>query len=165
MKDTKATAAKILEILKAEDGQEFKANWTGAWDRNRSKNARMEGESVAVDFNGGTAVYHPPFTIEAMPTPTEMFLFHCKDADFTFESKVEEYIPKEHMDSFKRELEKECERLLNTGALDLDGLQGIGDAVISKVVMATAMYNLSEDLSGQMQRIGLNDDIQNLRKF
>jgi hypothetical protein len=84
------SAKRIVQILEQERGQDFKANWTGVWDRNRSENARVVTinrgsgfeEAVAVDANLGMMIYMGPFSIEEMPTPKTMFLFNCDSAFF-----------------------------------------------------------------------------------
>ena len=76
-----------------------------------------------------------------------------------------EDIPDELMKSFNRDLTEECERLLKSGALDLPTLHGKGAAVVGKLIVATAMHNLSKDYGGQMERIGLKSDLNNLRNF
>ena len=84
------SAMRIVEILKQERGQDFKANWTGAWDRNKSANARVVTinrgagfeSAVAVDAGYGMMIYMGPFSIVSMPTSSEMFLFNCDSAFF-----------------------------------------------------------------------------------
>ena len=83
-------AGEVVKILKDEKGQPFKANWTGAWDRATAGNARLVTvnrgggfeKAAAVDAEGGTMVYMGPFSVEAMPTGQDMFLFYCDDGLF-----------------------------------------------------------------------------------
>ena len=80
-------AQDIVDILNKEKGEEFKANFTGAWDKynvvkasiaNISRGKGFE-ESVKVAGITGEFIYMPPFKIESLPNKDEMFLFYADD--------------------------------------------------------------------------------------
>lgn len=86
--DTKATAAQLVALLTKEAGEEFKANFDGAWDRYDIKSAkeitinRGNGFEKAVSVkgkDGGTFLYFGPFKINSFPSETEMLLFYADD--------------------------------------------------------------------------------------
>ena len=81
----------LLNLVKSQTGETFKANWTGAWDRNDIANARKTiinrgqgGEDAILIKNsyGVSAIYIGPFKLESEPTEDKMLLFECSDAWF-----------------------------------------------------------------------------------
>ena len=87
---TKATAKEIVKILNEESskkrGEEFKANFTGAWDKFNVFQAevvsinRGNGFEDAVKVTGveyECFIYMPPFKIENLPTKAMMFTFYA----------------------------------------------------------------------------------------
>ena len=94
------TTKKIVEILETQKDQDFKANFTGAWDRYHCNKAsiitinRGDGFEQAVKVEGGPValndeyfIYMAPFTIEQEPTDQIMLLFYCDNALFVKEGK------------------------------------------------------------------------------
>lgn len=89
-------ATEIVDILKKEDGCEFKVNFDGAWDRYKVSNVKTitinKGggfeEAVKVDGpEGGSFIYMSPYRIECMPTEDTMFLFFASDGSFYMKDK------------------------------------------------------------------------------
>jgi len=87
--DTKANSAQIVAILNKESGEEFKANWTGAWDKYEIKSAKeitinrgngFERAVAVKGTDGGTFVYYAPYKINSLPSETAMFFFYADDA-------------------------------------------------------------------------------------
>ena len=87
--DTKATADQIVTILNKEAGQEFKANFDGAWDKYDIKSSktiiinRGNGFEKAVSVkgkDGGTFLYFGPFKVNSLSSKTAMFFFYASDA-------------------------------------------------------------------------------------
>ena len=79
----KVTADELVARVKDEDGENFKANWNGVWDRGTSSNAHTEDGAVIVDYPNSKASYLPPFTVGNEATSTMMLMFKCQDAIFT----------------------------------------------------------------------------------
>ena len=80
----------VVDILKKEKGQIFRANWTGATDKYTAGDSsiiqinRGTGfeKAVAVKNNGEMFIYMQPFKIINMPDEKSMLLFSCSDALF-----------------------------------------------------------------------------------
>lgn len=79
----------LLSLVKSQVGEDFKANWTGAWDRNDIASVRKTtinrgngGEDAILIKNssGVSAIYIGPFKLEEEPTEDTMLLFECSDA-------------------------------------------------------------------------------------
>jgi hypothetical protein len=89
-------AEDLVEMIEEEDGNTFKANWTGAWDSIESM-----GSATVVEVNRGSgyeeaievdtededgdavlAYYVGPFKIEQEAEADKLLMFHCKAAWF-----------------------------------------------------------------------------------
>jgi len=88
-RNTEINAKELYTYLKFSKGDNFKANWTGAWDMYNVNNVKMVvinrgyGFEDAVSVEGsdkGMFIYMPPFTLANKPTDKEMLLFYADDA-------------------------------------------------------------------------------------
>jgi hypothetical protein len=77
----------ILTLLKSEQEKCFEANWNGTWDRNKVVDPHYCEDGIRIYFEKGHVLYRPPFVVEALPSDTEMLLFHCRSSEWTYYEK------------------------------------------------------------------------------
>jgi len=71
----------------------------------------------------------------------------------------------EFVSTVKDDIDKECRVLLMSGAVDVDTLEKKGEVVLSKVIMAAALQNVADDYRGQIERLDLKSEVNDLRNF
>ena len=91
----KSTPKEIAELIRKERGSTFKVDWHGAWDPFESNGQATvtwcnDGRGFlpcveVLDKDGSRMFYVGPFSIEQMPSSTNMLMFYCTNAFFVRE--------------------------------------------------------------------------------